>query len=138
MILHGNQNHHAILRKSVAQHMRENFASIFENVQDIYNTSNMVLASEYANELGRCGSWVGEEGLLAMANYLNTQIKVFVASLHESPLTYPAISPPSTSAPILLAFYEPGHFRPVFRHNDSSSNSPLECSMTDVHLCKLN
>ena len=62
------------------------------------------------------GNWVGEDIILAMADYLQRQICVFFASDTVSPL----INSPTASDtcgvvsdPIRIAFYEPSHFRAV-------------------------
>ena len=76
-------------------------------------TGDAATARRRIDEIATDGNWVGEDVILAMADYLQRQICVFFASDTASPLTY---SPPASDTcgvvndSIRIAFYEPGHF----------------------------
>ena len=58
------------------------------------------------------GKWVGEDVIAMMADYLRREIHVFiyVDAGGTSPMKYlPASS--ATEQPLLVALYEPGHYR---------------------------
>ena len=62
------------------------------------------------------GDWVGEDVILAIAEYLQRQRCVFFALDTASPLTYSLTASDTcgvVSDPIRIAFYEPGYFRAV-------------------------
>ena len=78
------------------------------------------------------GSWVGEDMILASAAHLQREIHVYVAmdgktAAQNSPRIYSA--PPSTapvgSLPLLLAYYEPGHYRAVVKRYDQQYNNSV-------------
>ena len=61
---------HDELRNSVVQHLRVNFASIFSSkIGADALQLDASLANDCADALGRDGSWVGEDGILATADY---------------------------------------------------------------------
>ena len=72
------------------------------------------MANDCADALGRDGSWVGEDGILATADYLKRQIVVFFALSSASPIVYTPVSHVADPAPIMVAFFEPGHYCPIF------------------------
>ena len=69
------------------------------------------------------GSWAGEDAILAAADYLRQEIHVFVSSPKISPVIYSLSSDVSVSAPLKVAFYEPGHY--VFVTGVTAASSTL-------------
>ena len=79
-------------------------------------TGDAATARRRIDEIATEGNWVGEDVILAMADYLQRQICVFFASDTASSLTYSPTAFDTCSVVndlICIAFYEPGHFRAV-------------------------
>jgi hypothetical protein len=110
VILAGHEEKHSDLRNSVAEHLRNNCDTIFERVG--IPVINKDLSSTCADALHQSGSWVGEDGILATADYLKREIHVYTATLKEFPLVYTPVSKreSNVATPLLLAFFEPGHY----------------------------
>ena len=111
--LYGHENEHTTLRSSVANHLRATIVNVSSPDSD-------ALLRAVA-DVARDGSWVGEDVIAATAEYLQRIIHVYFAASSASPRIYSPLhqsSQCSTSSPLLVAFYEPGHFRSV-RHMDT-------------------
>ena len=81
-----------------------------------------------AVEVRKCGTWANEDITLATADYLKQDSHVITANRTTAPLVYsPSI--PSNKNPILIAFYEPGHYRAVTR-----VFNPVKCSTANVNV----
>ena len=81
-------------------------------------TSGATAARRRIDEITIGGNWVSKDVILAMADYLQRQICIFLASNTASPLTYSLTALDTygvVNDPIRIAFYEPGHFWAVVR-----------------------
>ena len=67
--------------------------------------------SAYAVETD--GTWVGQDAILATADYLQRDVNIYVASSQFSPVFHPRVTCKVTLPPINMAFYEPGHYMAV-------------------------
>ncbi len=104
--LYGHQENHLVLRKAVAFYISDLAKCAtkaerndFEKLASIVNTE---------------GKWIGEDVILMTARYLQRPVYVYISTVQSSPLIYspPAVKGVST-LPVMLAFYEPGHYRSV-------------------------
>ncbi len=67
--------------------------------------------TKHMSSISTVGTWVGEDVILAAANYLSRPIYVYTAAESSSPLIY---SPSKCLHEFIsVAFYEPGHYRAV-------------------------
>ena len=100
----GNQEQHAELRKSVAEHLRKNHITIFAAANIKLSTSDS--PTNIAAALEQPDTWVDEIGVLATANYLQRPINFYSAAVADvlTLLSYPPASNALDSKPILLAF----------------------------------
>jgi OTU-like cysteine protease len=117
----GNQLQHDVLRQCTARHMSVNGIKIFKKANITSADKESVLKSAHA--INANGIWVGEDAILAAADYLKRDIHVFIAAVRASPLIYSPLTTASDLSPIKVAFYEPGHYRAVLPISQSSSTS---------------
>jgi hypothetical protein len=128
--INGSQDSHASLRKQLADYVSSLPAS----------SDACVPLKRLAADIQKAGSWAGEDVILATANFLQRPLHVYCASGITSPMVYTpeqSITRPqplhivnkSTSTPINIAFYEPGHYQAVI---DSASVSNLGNGLTPV------
>ncbi len=114
--VYGKQDAYASLRKSLADY-------VILQQKDVSAVSSESL-KRLAADIQMDGSWAGEDVILATANYLRRPLHVYCASRATSPLIYSPDEPfPFPVSPILLAFFEPGHFRAVVRNDDVINTS---------------
>ena len=62
------------------------------------------------------GSWAGEEAILAAADFLKSEVHVYIATAASSPLVNKPTSVAASGVsnrPVSIAFYEPGHYKSV-------------------------
>jgi OTU domain-containing protein 5 len=117
--LYGHQYQHAELRASVA-----NFLSLQADAAPVVDR---VALHKHATVVAKTGTWVGEDVILAAACNLLRPIHVYIAACNSSPLIYAPSMVSTDSLPLLLAFYEPGHYRSVVQRrvmppdNDNAS-----------------
>jgi hypothetical protein len=64
---------------------------------------------------------VGEEAIIALSNMCQREVHVYTA--HVEPLVYKPVSGIVKGEPVLLAFFEPGHYRAVLRNGDHKSEN---------------
>ncbi len=64
---------------------------------------------------------MGEDVILLVATYLKRDVYIYTANDKMSPLIYKPKSTMPSLPPMLMAFYEPGHFRAVSPINTVSS-----------------
>ena len=87
------------------------------------SSANYESLRQLANNIRKDGSWAGEDIILVTANFLQRPLHIYCASYTSPPLVYvPELSSASQAVPVLLAFYEPGHFRAIFNKSDSLVN----------------
>ena len=115
MNLNKHQFGHSALRESVAHYIESRSASS--------HATDAISLRRRASEVRKNGTWVSEDVILATADYLQSDIHVFMASDRASPLIYSADA--SLNNPILVAFYEPGHYRAAVRACDKDKIKAL-------------
>ena len=132
VIISGQQSQHGQLRQSVANHIRSNYESIFAHADAVVN--DIEAACKCADNISKLGTWAAEDAILATAHYLQRAILVHVGSKQSSPLAYTPTNVSPAKEPIRIAFYEQGHYRPVFRRDMAShdSASSLDASTDDM------
>ena len=125
VFLYSNENHHADLRRAVAESI------MLSSSHDSISTEDATACRLRAEYIRQDGNWVGEDIIPVAAEYLKRDIHVFVAFANISPLVYSSSS--SVLPPVVLAFYEPGHYKSVLlstRQNDDAGHiSDLSESM---------
>jgi hypothetical protein len=114
--IYGHQNEHTALRKSIAQHVLKQ--------SENSTTMDYRALQRRALDIAKDGSWAGEDSILAAANFLQRPIHVYVAAVC-SPLIYVPSSPLVCCLPILIAFYEPGHYRSLRPHSTEVISSAV-------------
>ena len=128
--LYGDQLRHAQLRAAVVLLMKSKMEAECQLTGDVVTTGRRI------DEIATDGNWVGEDVILAMAEYLQRQICVFFASDTASPLIYSPTASDTSSVvndPIRIAFYEPGHFRAV-ASKICSKLTASSATMDAIHL----
>jgi OTU-like cysteine protease len=108
LCVHGQQSKHAELRSVVVHHLLQNADSIFKS--SCLSTEDVSALRSHVQPLLMDGEWVGEECLLAAADFLRREVHVFVSAVNISPIVYSPAIEPALHQPIALAFYEPGHY----------------------------
>ena len=104
--LYGDQNNYSTLRKSIA--------NFIVSMQTGTSFADFESLRQLAANVSKDGTWAGEDVIVVTANYLQRQIHVYFASVTASPLKYsPQLATLPSTLPILIAFYEPGHYRAV-------------------------
>ncbi len=103
----GNQSQYMVLRHKIAQHLIDHGKYIFLCAGITSNNDESILKS--AVNVRRDGTWAGEDILLVAADYLKRPIHVYNANIKDSPRIY-LPSQPCSDAPVMIAFYEPGHY----------------------------
>ena len=99
-----------MILSAVSQHVR----STCNSAQPAGHDSLM----KFATDLQTDGVWVNESGIVATFDFLQRDIHVHFASDACSPLVYiTAQHAAQYDQPILIAFYEPGHYRCVVGQN---------------------
>ena len=69
---------------------------------------------QLAASVSKDRKWVGEDVIVATANYMQRQIQAYFASATASSLKYsPQLATLLSTLSILIAFYEPGNYRVV-------------------------
>ena len=139
VFLYNSENHHADLRRAVAE-------SIISSSHDSISTEDATACHLRADYISQDGNWVGEDIIPDAAEYLKRDIHVFVVFASISPLVYSSSS--SVLPPVILAFYEPGQYKSVLpstrQHDDagyipdlskSMKNNLLTSSSCDLHAC---
>ncbi len=111
MCIYGDQSQHKELRNNVANHVLASGKEIFTHVKDIILGDESIRKSADAIRVD-C-SWVGEDAILATADYLKRNISIFLSSTIVSPITYYPSSCTSVRPPVRVAFYEPEHYAAV-------------------------
>ena len=105
--LHGHQCCHVLLRATIAHHVDEE-ANLFAS------SDNRVALDQLAIYISKDGFWAGEDVIYATAKALSRSIHVYFAVNSHSPLKYtPASIQVDMQSPLLLAFYDPRHYRAV-------------------------
>ena len=117
IIVYGDQKNYVDLRQSLAQ-----FVSLPCQSACISSANNESLR-QLANDIRKDESWAGKDIILATANFLQGPLHVYCASCTSPPLVYaPELSSASQAVPVLLVFYEPGHFGAIFNKSDGLVN----------------
>ena len=115
--VYSDQKNYIDLRQSLAQ-----FVSL-PCQSDCISSANYDSLRQLTNDIRKDGSWAGEDIILSTANFLQQPLHVYYASCTSPPLVYASeLSFASQAVPVLLAFYEPGHFRAIFNKSDSLVN----------------
>ena len=111
--LHRNQLSHSELRQNIAQHLLTNYAKIFKTTVDCKDDYDVI--SKCVNDMKTDCVWAGEESIIAAADFLCREIRVykFSTSLHKIPIVYSPCSDLNFSPALRIAYYEPGHYRCV-------------------------
>ncbi len=111
MNLFGSEDHHSNLRQSVTSYM-------VRNISSPSSIDDMASCKQRAQCISQDGVWIGEDTIPITASYLQRDIHVYIATKRASPLVYSSGS--SALPPVLLAFFEPGHYRAVATDNTTS------------------
>ena len=114
--LYGHQDCHIALRTSIADHIRSQVAAALPEER------NALL--QQADVTAKNGVWATKDTIISAAELLRLNIKVYIAALQSSPLCYSPSLPVMDPRPLLLAFYEPGHFCPVATTSASTMDKP--------------
>ena len=108
-----HQRNHIALRQAAAKYIASRVTRS--------SSADHVALRKHAADVMKGGTWVREDVILAMAEYLEWQIHVFMHVDGNGSL--PKIYSPSTNstkqASLRIAFYEPGHYRLVFDINST-------------------
>ena len=107
--VYGDQSWHGNLRRDLANYVVRQ--------REFISPAEVESLKQLAADIKTDGSWAGEDVIVVTANYLQQSIYVYFASevsslskyLPDLPLT------PLKRGPVLIAFYEPGHFQAVGR-----------------------
>ena len=102
--MYGNQNEYGALRAGVARFIstQSQSAALTPYDRDALRQRAAYISSN--------GTWAAEDIILATANNLQLAIHVCFAASGTSPMIYsPSLSKPSLS-PLMLAYFEPGHY----------------------------
>ena len=120
MSLIGSENDHAMLRKSIVQFMNNEAASIIDHC----DTPAAKQVRHCLHNLSRDGVWAGEEVLRAAASYLCRAIHVYLGGEITWPLVYQPVreATVASSLPVILAFYELGHYMAAVRTQENQQN----------------
>lgn len=106
MSLYGHERDHMKLRIATTDVLAEQLGGNSESVSS--------RVQRHIEDVRRSGTWVSEDVIVAAAACLRRAIHVYLAAGKFSPRIYN--SPAGSSLlPILLAFYEPGHYRAVLK-----------------------
>ena len=136
-ILHGNEDHHTELRRSIADHLTRNYKYIF-NVSNIVTHADNISIEQHIQRMRLDGVWAGEETILAAADFLKRELHVFkyVTSSVISPTVYTPASGSCLGSPLRIAFLEPGHFHAVFddKNSNKSNNDIFIENSNNSHL----
>ena len=118
--MYGHQNEYGALRAGVARFIstQSQSAALTPYDRDALRQRAAYISSN--------GTWAAEDIILATANNLQQAIHVYFAASGTSPMIYsPFLSKPSLS-PLMLAYFEPGHYCSV-AHYESN-----HCTMVRV------
>ena len=135
--LHGDQSYHTELRQMIAKHVRDNYVHIFS--MDRAAIDDEEAARVCAENISTDGMWAAEEVILASASYMQRDILVYMAVNKILPVVYSLILIGPKLQPIRVAFFEPGHYCPVFEYssqspptllNETAQGGPASTSMT--------
>jgi hypothetical protein len=74
--LHGNESQHAELRRLVADYLSQHHARIFKTSSDVA-PAERALIDQRVQRMRMNGVWVGEEAILAAADFLQRELHVF-------------------------------------------------------------
>ena len=130
--MYGHQNDHTKLRKAVARFMD------IQAAEENHSLTDKEALRQRAVKISKDGEWVAEDIILATANYLKRPIHVYMAGACSPQVYSPSSSVTSESMPLMVAFYEPGHYRsvalqPVVSSSSSSYNyNPASSRRTSV------
>lgn len=117
MCLHDHQDAHAVIRQSVACHIRDQATRA--------SAGNRATLLQRAADVSKNKSWPGEDVIIASASCLQRVIHVYVAGGPATPHQYEPSIKPADVTPLLLALYEPGHYRALTQnHLDNISPFP--------------
>jgi OTU-like cysteine protease len=120
--IYGHQNDHVALRSAISQYVLSQ--SLDAPLSDREALRCM------ASYIAKGGTWAAEDIVLAAAHSLQRVIYVYAAGI-PTPLEY---RPPSSSTnhPLLLALYEPGHYRAVAHVNTDTCVFSQEVNKSSV------
>ena len=107
--LHGNDAGYAELRRQVADYLKQT-GNILGGVISVSPDDGKTF-NEHIQTLLTDGQPVGEDAIIALANICDREVHIYLA--YSEPLIYSATDGEKSGEPITLAFYEPGHYRPV-------------------------
>ena len=109
--VYGDQTHHISLHTSVARHIQVMGRPIFirAGITDVDDVS----LKKSAHAVEADGTWVGQDAILATADYLQRDVNIYVASSQFSPVVHPPVTCKVTLPSINMAFYERGHYMAV-------------------------
>lgn len=120
--LHGHEQNHASLRQEIAKFIN-NYSSII--FADISSSANKAIFRQLAADTSTDGKWPGEDVIKATAYCLQREVHIYTASV-SSPFVYKPEPPPSTTEPLRLGFYEPGHYRAIIKLAKNAARA-LDC-----------
>ena len=102
----GHEERHSALRTEITNYM------LPEMADDSSSDGSEKL--KYINNISRDYVWVGEDVMLVAADYLRSDISVYLAASDASPQVYsPRVAVP-VKPPHRIDFYESGNFRVVY------------------------
>ncbi len=105
----------------VAEYVLSNYTQIFASVGA--NAYDNDAAHKCASAIRKDGAWAAEDAILATANFLQRDIIIYISTQQISPLIYNATIFGPKQQPVKLAFYEPGHYCPVFDVYDTITSA---------------
>ena len=104
LCLHGHQDNHGNLRKSLANYIH--------SLAETAAADKRVALIQCADATAKDGAWVTGDIILAAAEYLHRNINIYISANKFSLLVYSPSSGSNWNS-IVIAFYEPGHYMAV-------------------------
>ena len=89
----------------------------------------------HTNDISKNEEWVSEDAIVATGDYLQREMHVFLAK--SNAVSPPLIYSPQTfvqAPPVLLAYYEPGHYKAIV---GMSGSKLLPTSTMYLNACSL-
>jgi len=135
--LFAHEEKHSDLREAVANDIAKGAKAAFHE-SDECNTAKTTAILAHIDKARTNGTWVGEDVVLATAEYLRREIYVYTAMGNYSPATYTPSSclRQPTLSPVSVAFYEPGHYKAVVTRRPTTKDVPSSAPVCEPdHIC---
>ena len=129
--VYGSQSKHNELRIiNIVHHLLNKFDIIFDTGS--LSPADFSTLQTHAQSLLMNGQWAGEECIMAAADFLKTDIHLYVFVANISPIVYSPATDSARHQPIALVFYEPGHYCSVSSLSGRVSLDALSTSLSSA------